>query len=483
MAANFKNASRFIKVGWSLARFDALYFLRGKNRRFTALHICIAVLLAIVPVRREIKALAPGERLAKALQHLGPAYIKLGQTFATRADLIGEEAARHLQLLQDRLPSVPGEEIIAAIELDQGGKVAELYKTFDPVPTAAASIAQVHFATTPEGAEVAVKVLRPGIEEAMQQDIEAFFWLAGVFERYMRRARRLRPVEVVKTLSKTIEAELDLRMEAAAASELRENMAGEKGYRVPTIDWARTSRRVLTMERVHGTPVYLLGDKKLAREISRTVVRVFLTQALRDGFFHADLHQGNFFVEADGTLVPVDFGIMGRLDQASRHYLAEILFGLHNGNYKHVADMHFEAGYVGADQSREAFAQAMRAMTEPIMDRPLNQVSLSSLLMQLFKTTEKFSMQTQPQLLTLQRSMVMVEGLALSLDKDVNMWDVSRPVVAHWIRYQAGGRGKVFELLELLKNILKLVPDFLEIVREFLEGVFKRPTPPAKPAG
>jgi len=482
MAANFKNASRFIKVGWSLARYDALYFLKGRTPRFTALHICIALLLAIVPVRREVKDLAPGERLAKALQHLGPAYIKLGQTFATRADLIGEEAACHLQLLQDRLPGVPGDQIIAAIEKDQGQPLNKLFKKFDPLPAAAASIAQVHFAATPEGAEVAVKVLRPGIEEAMRRDIEAFFWLAGVFERYMRRARRLRPIEVVKTLSRTIEAELDLRMEAAAASELRENMAGEKGYRIPTIDWARTSRRVLTMERVHGTPVYQLKDKKLAKEISQTIVRVFLTQALRDGFFHADLHQGNFFVEDGGTLVAVDFGIMGRLDLASRGYLAEILYGLHNGNYKHVADMHFEAGYVGPDQSREAFAQAMRAMTEPIMDKPLNQVSLSNMLMQLFKTTEKFSMQTQPQLLTLQRSMVMVEGLALSLDKNVNMWEVSRPVVAHWVRRQAGAGGKAFELLEVLKKILMLVPEFLEIVREFLEGVLRQPARPGKPA-
>ncbi|MCH8081274.1 MAG: 2-polyprenylphenol 6-hydroxylase [Proteobacteria bacterium] len=480
--SGFKNASRFLKVGWILARFDALYFLKGKRTRLTALHICIRVLLALVPVRRDLKSLAPGERLAKALQHLGPAYIKLGQTFATRADLIGEEAAGHLRLLQDRLPSVPTEEIIAAIEDDQGQKIDQLFSHFDPVPAAAASIAQVHFAVTPDGREVAVKVLRPGIEEAMRRDIESFFWLAGVFERYMRRARRLRPVEIVRTLSETVKAELDLRMEASAASELKDNMAGEKGYRVPTMDWSRTSRRVLTMDRVYGTPIYQIKDKKLAREISRTVLRVFLTQALRDGFFHADLHQGNFFVEADGTLVPVDFGIMGRLDKKSRRYLAEILWGFHTRNYSHVADIHFEAGYVGADQSRAAFAQAMRALVEPIMDQPLNQVSFGNLLMQLFQTTEKFSMQTQPQLLTLQRSMMMVEGLALSLDQDINVWEVSRPVVAHWVKRQAGGSGTFSDLFELIKAFLALVPGFLEIIKDFLEGLVKRPAPPGKPA-
>ncbi|MCH7806462.1 MAG: 2-polyprenylphenol 6-hydroxylase, partial [Proteobacteria bacterium] len=353
---------------------------------------------------------------------------------------------------------------------------------FDPVPAAAASIAQVHFAVTPDGREVAVKVLRPGIEEAMRRDIESFFWLAGVFERYMRRARRLRPVEIVRTLSETVKAELDLRMEASAASELKDNMAGEKGYRVPTMDWSRTSRRVLTMDRVYGTPIYQIKDKKLAREISRTVLRVFLTQALRDGFFHADLHQGNFFVEADGTLVPVDFGIMGRLDKKSRRYLAEILWGFHTRNYSHVADIHFEAGYVGADQSRAAFAQAMRALVEPIMDQPLNQVSFGNLLMQLFQTTEKFSMQTQPQLLTLQRSMMMVEGLALSLDQDINVWEVSRPVVAHWVKRQAGGSGTFSDLFELIKAFLALVPGFLEIIKDFLEGLVKRPAPPGKPA-
>jgi len=484
MFSGLKHAFRFLRAGWVLGRHDAFFFLAGKRTSYTVLHFLIDLLKILAPARRDLKALNPGQRLAKALQTLGPAFIKLGQTFATRADIVGEEIAAELAILQDRLPSEPTEAIIQSIEEGLGRPLDELFKQFDPEAVAAASIAQVHFAVTPDGREVAVKVLRPGIEARIAEDLQNFYWLAGVFEKYMKRSRRLRPTEVVKTMEKTIEIELDLRMEAAAAAELKDNMKSDKRYRVPGIDWSRTAQRVLTMERIKGTPLKeaaaATGKKWTARDISKTIVQVFLTQAMRDGFFHADLHQGNFFIEEDGTLVAVDFGIMGRLSPESRRYLAEILYGFHTRNFERVAEVHFEAGYVPADQDKALFAQAMRAIIEPILDKPLNQVSLGVVLGQLFKTTERFQMKTQPQLIVLQRAMVMVEGLALTLDKDVNMWEVSRPVLEHWTK-KLTGQGDVFsEVLDFIKKILALFPDLVSKLRDFLKSFQGRPPEPSE---
>ncbi len=473
MLKGLKHTFRFFRVGWVLGRHDALEILRRKRTSYSPLHFLIDLLNLLAPTKAEIKNLNEGERLAKALQALGPAFIKLGQTFATRADVVGEDIANELSVLQDRLPSEPTPEIIKAIEAGLGASIDDLFTHFEPKAVAAASIAQVHFATTPEGREVAVKVLRPGIDELIARDIESFYWLAGVFEKYMKRSRRLKPTEVVATMAKTIETELDLRMEAAAASELKENMTSEEGYRVPWVDWSRTSKGVLTMKRVTGTPlndIKKLKTKKWSqKDLSQTLIRVFLTQAMRDGFFHADLHQGNFFVEEDGTLVPVDFGIMGRLDKPSRRYLAEILYGFHERNYKHVADVHFEAGYIPADQDRALFAQALRALAEPIMDKPLNQVSFGDMLSQLFKTTERFAMETQPQLIVLQRSMMMVEGLAMTLDKDINMWEVSRPILERLVKKLTGAEARISELLVFLKDLFALLPEFVSRLREFLK--------------
>lgn len=473
MFKGFKHSYRFFRVGWIMARHDALFFLKKNRTSYSLVHFLIDLLVFLAPIKAAAKGKSSGARLALALQEMGPAYIKLGQTMATRADAVGPDIAAELAILQDRLPSEDTGAIIAAIEEGLGRGIDDLFRHFDPKPVAAASIAQVHFATTKEGREVAVKVLRPGIEERMFGDVESFFWLARVFEKYIKRSRRLRPTEVVQTMAKTLKIEMDLRMEAAAASELRDNMKNEPGYRVPEVDWRRTSREVLTMERVKGTPVSDLenakGKKWRRKDIAATVVRVFLTQAMRDGFFHADLHQGNFFIEDDGTLVPVDFGIMGRLDKESRRYLAEILYGFHERAYGRVADVHFEAGYIPADQDRALFAQALRALAEPIMDKPLKQVSLADMLNQLFRTTEQFQMQTQPQLIVLQRSMVMVEGLALTLDKDVNMWQVSRPVLKHWAERLTGPRARFSDLFTLFQDLLGLLPEIIKSLREILK--------------
>ncbi len=477
MTGAFRHGWRFLKVAHTLACHDALFPMAIVGKHAPALRILRRLAsLTAWPTKKDDGR--PGERLAAALQDLGPAFIKLGQTLATRPDLVGDEIADDLTALQDRLPPFSAAEARATIEAELGAPVDELFSSFDDTPIAAASIAQVHLATDSDGNKVAVKILRPGIEEIFRRDLEGFLWLARLMERVQPDARRLRPGAIVETLAQSVEIEMDLRLEAAAASELRENMAGEAGYRVPQIDWQRTAQRVLTLEWIEGIPI---RDKKAITraghdlsEISERIVRVFLTQAIRDGFFHGDLHQGNFFVEKDGTIVPVDFGIMGRLSRASRRYLAEILMGFHEGNYKHVADVHFEAGYVPRDQSPELFAQALRAIGEPIAGRPINEISLAEMLAQLMATTRRFEMETQPQLLTLQRSMVMAEGLALGLDPDANMWELSRPVLEQLVRENLSPAARAGEALAILARLLRRLPDALQHLEDILDAQEKK---------
>lgn len=473
-------------VARTLARHDALFPLDFMKELPPSIRL-LRRLAAITALPAGGNDKRPGERLADALQDLGPAYIKLGQTLATRSDLVGDEIAEDLTTLQDRLPPFPADEARAAIEDALGAPVDELFTSFEDKPVAAASIAQVHMAVDKDGNKVAVKILRPGIEDIFRRDMNGFLWLAELMERALPEARRLRPREAVETLTQSVEIEMDLRMEAAAASELKENMAGEPGYRVPQVDWQRTARRVLTLEWVEGIP---LRDKKAIKkaghdlsELSERIVRVFLTQAIRDGFFHGDLHQGNFFIEEDGAIVVVDFGIMGRLSRASRRYLAEILWSFHEGDYARAAGVHFEAGYVPRDQSPELFAQALRSISEPIKGKPINEISLAKMLAQLMATTRRFNMETQPQLLTLQRSMVMAEGLALSMDADANMWVIARPVLEHWVRENLNPAARAAETMAGLGRLLRRLPDILEQIEAFLdaESEKKAARKPAKP--
>lgn len=475
---------RFLKVARTLARHDALFPIALIGKQAAGLRI-LRRLAALTTLPGKKDPGRPGERLAAALHDLGPAYIKLGQTLATRPDLIGDEIADDLTTLQDRLPPFPASEARATVEEALGAPISELFSSFDDTPVAAASIAQVHLAEDSDGNKVAVKILRPGIEEIFRRDLEGFQWLARLVERTQPDARRLRPGAIVETLTQSVEIEMDLRLEAAAASELRENMAGEAGYRVPRVDWQRTAQRVMTLEWIDGIPI---RDKPALTkaghdlsEISERVVRVFLTQAIRDGFFHADLHQGNFFIEEDGTIVAVDFGIMGRLSRASRRYLAEILWGFHEGNFAHVADIHFEAGYVPRDQSPELFAQALRAIAEPVKGRPINEVSLAEMLAQLMATTRRFNMATQPQLLTLQRSMVMAEGLALGLDAEANMWELSRPMLEHWVRENLSPAARAAETLASLARLARRLPDVLQYLEDLLDAAGNKNPPDSKP--
>lgn len=407
-----------------------------------------------------------GERLALALAGMGPAYIKLGQTLATRPDLVGRPIAEGLTTLQDRLPPFGFKQAKETIEAELGGLLQDHYSSFDQQAIAAASIAQVHSAITVEGEKVAVKVLRPGIEKRFTRDLELFEWLAGFAEKHSSLARRLRLTQIVNKVRETVLREMDLRLEAAAAAELADNMTGEAGYRLPRVDWERTARRVLTIEWIDGTR---LADKQTLGAaghnmpaLGEKVVQVFLTQALRDGFFHADLHQGNLIVEDNGTLVAVDFGIMGRLNKRERRFLAEILYGFIRRDYMRVAEVHFDAGYIPKSESLEEFAQALRAIADPIMDLPVEQVSAGKLLAQLFATTERFKMETQPQLLLLQRTMVMAEGMALHLNPQANMWNISEPVIEHWIRENLSPEVRLAEAINHIPRLLERLPSLLD---------------------
>ncbi len=406
-----------------------------------------------------------GKRLADALQSLGPSYIKFGQTLATRADLVGDDVASALSELQDRLPAFPGATARQMVEDELLAPVDSLFQSFDDQPVAAASIAQVHFAETSEGEPVAVKVLRPGVDAAFARDIAPLSWLAARLERYQPEFRRLRLTEVVRTFAQTVEIEMDLRLEAAAASELRENM-GPEGFIVPKVDWQRTGRRVLTTERVDGIPIADRAALEAAGhdlpDLAAKLLSSFLTQAMGDGFFHADLHQGNLFVTPEGRLAAVDFGIMGRLDKHTQRYLAEILLGFIQRDYDTVARVHFDAGYVPTGKSDGLFAQAMRSVGEPILGRPAREISLAKMLTQLFQVTKAFDMQTQPQLLLLQKTMVVAEGVAQHLDPDVNTWEIAEPVVTDLMRDNFSPLNRVREAVEEGLEALRRFPELVE---------------------
>ena len=388
-------------------------------------------------------------RLAAALTKLGPTYVKLGQFLATRPDVVGAAIATDLESLQDKMAPFPQAEAEAVVAAAFDKPLTAVYASFGPA-VAAASIAQVHRAEIDEdGARkaVAVKILRPGIERRFKSDLDAFFYAARKAESLSLEAQRLRPVEAVATLARSVAIEMDFRLEAAALSEMAENTREDTDFRVPAVDWDRTAREVLTLEWIDGTPLNdhaaLSAKGYDLPALGRNVIQSFLRHALRDGFFHADMHPGNLFVDAQGRLVAVDFGIMGRLGAKERRFLAEILFGFITRDYQRTAQVHFDAGYVPRHHSVESFAQAIRAIGEPIHNRAAEDISMAKLLMLLFEVTGLFDMRTRPELLLLQKTMVVVEGVARSLDPKLDMWSVADPVVREWIERHLGPAGKL----------------------------------------
>ncbi len=464
MLRALRNVLRLIGIARTLALHDALFPLDWLPA--TGGFILAARLLSGFRVKRSVRLLRPGKRLAIALQELGPSFIKFGQMLSTRPDLAGETIANDLSALQDDLPPFSSAEARRAVEAELEGEFDDLFESFDDEPVAAASIAQVHFAVTkptqheinsageddppPTSRDVAVKILRPGIERAFERDLDLFRWVAGVVEKTQPRLRRLKPIAAIETFAEAVQREMDLRMEAAAAAELRENFIDDPNYVVPEVDWERTGRRVLTTERIAGIPIHDVGDLREAGHDLETLVRHasenFFRQVFRDGFFHADMHPGNAFVQDDGALAVVDFGIMGRIDRHTRYYLADMLLGFVTGDYDRVADVHFRAGYVPAHKDRQTFKQAVRAIGEPIFDRPSAEISLARLLAQLFQVTEQFDMETQPQLLLLQKTMLLAEGVGRQLAPNANMWQLAQPLIEEWMSENRGPEAQLAEL-------------------------------------
>jgi ubiquinone biosynthesis protein len=397
---------------------------------------------------------AGATRLSSALTRLGPTYVKLGQFLATRPDVVGVAFARDLENLQDKMAPFPQAEAEATVARAFDQPSSKLFAHFGP-PVAAASIAQVHraqIATNGGTQTLAVKVLRPGVERRLKADLAAFYFAAHSMEAMSSEARRLRLIEVVQTLARSVAIEMDLRLEAAALSEMADNTKNDPDFRVPYVDWDRTARDVLTLEWIDGTP---LSDRAALvargidlKDLGRAVLQTFLRHAMRDGFFHADYHPGNLFVDADGRLVAVDFGIMGRLGPKERRFLAEILYGFITRDYRRTAEIHFEAGYVPRNHSVESFAQAIRAIGEPIHNRKAEEISMARLLTLLFEVTGLFDMRTRPELLLLQKTMVVAEGVARSLDPQLDMWKTSEPVVREWIERHLGAAGRLETVAE-----------------------------------
>lgn len=380
----------------------------------------------------------------RALTALGPAYIKFGQILSTRPDVVGAEMAAQLRVLQDKLPPFSVSEAKAMVEYELGVPFDQVFSEFSE-PVAAASIAQVHKAKLVQtGETVAVKVLRPHIERDFRKDIDAFYFAAGMIELLSPSSRRLRPKDVITHFEGVVKGELDLRLESAAASEFAANTKDDPGFSLPEVKWELSSRRVMTLGWAEGLP---LGDNAALdaaghdrAALSERVLQLFLQHALRDGYFHADMHQGNLKVAPNGDIIALDFGIMGHIDEYTRRVYAEILFGFIKRDYKRVAEVHFEAGYVPNDRDVDEFARALRAVGEPIFGMDATRISMARLLSYLFEVTERFGMETRTELILLQRTMVVVEGVARSLDPKMNIWNVARPIVEDYIKTSIGPR-------------------------------------------
>jgi ubiquinone biosynthesis protein len=459
----FTPISKFIEIARILARHDALFTL--DYLKLSPGYMVFARLLS----KKNVEG-RPGQRLARALNEAGPSFIKFGQALSTRSDLLGEELAQDLSDLQDRIPPFSGADARKTIERELGGPIDGLFAEFNDIAVAAASIAQVHRATTHGGRNVAVKVLRPGIESAFQRDMGLFRWIARLVERTHPDLRRLKLVEMVETIAATVEVEMDLRLEAAACSELAENFKNDTDFIVPKVEWSLTARRVLTTSWVSGCglndrdTIIAAGHDPLII-LEKASVASF-RQIFRDGFFHADVHPGNIFVTEMGHIAPVDFGIMGRLDLETRKIVGELLLAFLNRDYRRAAEIHFKAGWIPANQSLDIFTQACRSIGEPILDRPQNEISIADLLGQLFQITKTFEMEAQPQLLLLQKTMLVAEGTARKLCPEANMWFLARPLIESWMVDNLGPHARIRFAITNLADAIERLPQVLDEIEQ-----------------
>ncbi len=459
-----------IKIGRALARSNSLSVFEEFYKPPLSIKILMRI-FSLTTFNKDSENKSPGERLKNSFLTLGPAFIKLGQFLATRPDIVGQEFSQELQKLQDQMPAFDISQSKDALRKELG---EEKYQqiTYLSKPIAAASIAQVHFAkiinNEKKEIDVAIKILRPNIEKIFHKELDALRFLASIIEFSVKKSRRLKLVKIIDLLKEITNIEMDLRYEAAAASELKKNTNLDEGFKVPSIFWDFTGQRVLTIEKVEGISIkdkeLLIKNKIDLKKISRLLIQNFLRQAVGDGFFHGDMHQGNLFVDKNENIVPVDFGIMGRLDLANRKYLAEILYGFINRDYEKVAKVHFMAGLVPNTESIDNFTQALRTIGEPIFGQSARNISAGKLLARLFEVTEKFNMATQPQLLLLQKTMVVVEGVARSLDEDANIWEISKPVLQGWLNNEIGPKNRIDKILRTTTELLDKLPELPEMI-------------------
>lgn len=419
--------------------------------------------------------------VTRALTALGPAYIKFGQILSTRPDIVGEELAMQLKYLQDKLPPFPTDVAKVMVAEELRLPVDEIFSDFSE-PVAAASIAQVHRATLrSNGQDVAVKVLRPGIERAFRRDIDAFYFAARTIEFLSPASRRLRPLDVISHFEGVVLGELDLRLESSAASEFADNTKNDAGFQVPKVVWDLSGRSVMTLDWAEG--INLADNAALdaagldRRALGARVLQMFLSHALRDGFFHGDMHQGNLKVAANGNLIAFDFGIMGRIDEYTRRVYAEILMGFIGRDYRRVAEVHFEAGYVPPDRDIDEFARALRAVGEPIFGLEATRVSMARLLSYLFEVTERFGMETRTELILLQRTMVVVEGVARSLDPNINIWQVAKPVVETYVSRNVGPLALLRDMAQTARVLARFGPRLPRLVEAALIAQAEAPQP------
>ena len=466
-----KKLFTLLKLGRKVARSDILDIAS----KFQKPPLAITILFKILSFSFSDKKSSnlnkdEGERLSDSLENLGTTFIKLGQFLATRPDIIGDQLSKKLESLQDRLPPFS---IIEAKQIIKNDLGEDTYNSIIEIsePVAAASIAQVHKAKINDNGtikDVAIKILRPNIKKVFNEEIDAMMLFAFLVESVIKKTKRLKLIDVVFLLKEITNLEMDLRFEAAAANEYAENTKNDAGFRVPKIYWNYTSENVMTLDWIDGVSIRETEELKKqnidTNKIAEDIIQHFLRHAVRDGFFHADMHQGNVFVDRSGQIVPIDFGIMGRLDKMSKRFLAEILFGFIQRDYKKVAEVHLLAGLVPADVPINDLAQALRSIGEPIFGQEVKDISGGKLLKQLFDVTEKFNMQTQPQLLMLQKTMVVVEGVARKLNPNTNIWTTSKPVLENWLRETKDPIKTINETLNTTSEVIKRLPEFPEIM-------------------